>query len=383
MAGRPTVGVEQLRSYRIVRTGLLRSSAVNRLGIWDLGIQDRDGSSRLALAVRVADPTTVPDQWPDPGAGDTDQVLVWSLRGAPHLHRRSDVAALAGRLRPVDEHRAAAELVGDAARLRSTGGDPLAAIDAVVSALRSVVTMPMTKGEASAAVTAAIPEQFAAACRSCGSTHVLEQLFRRSALPAGIGLVPDTKPVRLAPIRPAVRETRPTAQRSDLTPLVAAYYENFGAGSPADVAAFIGTSTDAVEGVLPDSLTTATVAGHRTLVTDDLLSSATDGADHAAGSAVRLLPTSDPLLAPRDRHVWTTEEPVRKELWPVIGSPGAVLAHTAIVGSWRTRLRGSRLTLTVSPFRRLGRTVLDRLRTEAELVAALRGAADVEVAVSD
>src|SRR5664279_2744348 len=46
----------QLRAHRILGSGLARAAArPAELPIWDLGMQDRDGSSRLAIATRLAD----------------------------------------------------------------------------------------------------------------------------------------------------------------------------------------------------------------------------------------------------------------------------------------------------------------------------------------
>ena len=92
MTGAPAVTGNQVRAYRILASGLDRATAdPKKLPLWDLGIQDRDGSTRLALAARLADPAAVPDL-PDPGSRSWS-ALVWSLRGSPHLHRRADLAA--------------------------------------------------------------------------------------------------------------------------------------------------------------------------------------------------------------------------------------------------------------------------------------------------
>ena len=51
------LSAEQIRAHRILSSGLDRSAAsADRLPVWDLGLQDRDGSSRLALAARLETP---------------------------------------------------------------------------------------------------------------------------------------------------------------------------------------------------------------------------------------------------------------------------------------------------------------------------------------
>ncbi|HUG87836.1 MAG TPA: crosslink repair DNA glycosylase YcaQ family protein [Actinomycetota bacterium] len=49
--------------------------------------------------------------------------------------------------------------------------------------------------------------------------------------------------------------------------------------------------------------------------------------------------------------------------------PLGVLVDGEIVGAWRSRLKGSRLEVTVDPFARLSRTVRDAVTAEAEQVA--------------
>jgi len=51
--------------------------------------------------------------------------------------------------------------------------------------MAEVVTRPMTKPEASAAVTEHLPDELSGFCEPCGSVHVYELLFRCAALPAG------------------------------------------------------------------------------------------------------------------------------------------------------------------------------------------------------
>src|SRR5664279_4435034 len=211
----------QLRAHRILGTGLARTTTgPAQLPVWDLGIQDRDGSSRLAIATRLADPAAI-GSVDEPG-GTGGPVLLWSLRGAPHLHRRADAARFAAALWPADD--------ADAA-------DPLQAYRVVSDAMRAVITDATVKGAASAAVTAAIPAQYSGFCRACGSVHVREMLFRVAALPAAIGLIADTKPVALEPL--SHPHPPPSGQRR-LDELVTWYYRLYGTGTAAEVATHLG-----------------------------------------------------------------------------------------------------------------------------------------------
>lgn len=371
------LSAEQVRAHRVLASGLDRSAnAPEGLPVWDLGVQDRDGSSRLALSARLPDPALVPEA-PDPGEpGPLAQV--WSLRGAPHLHRRADLPDLARALWPIDEADAAARLAGDTARLAAAGAQPLPAYRAVVKAMRLAVTAPLVKGRASAAVTKVLPRKYSGHCAVCRSTHVRELVFRVAALPAGVGLVPDTRPAVLAPLAGVLTEAGPAA---GIDRLVAACYRVHGVATTAEVAAHLGTSAGCIKPAVPDDMVPVLVGGSRSAaraaMVDELV-----GVDVAAASRlVRLLPGSDPFLQPRDRAVLTTERDRQKTLWPVIGQPGAVLAAGGVAGVWRTRLSGRRLTITVTPWHRFSAREHALLADEAQLVGALRGARATVLAI--
>jgi len=373
----------QLRAHRILGSGLARAAArPAELPIWDLGIQDRDGSSRLAIATRLADPAAVGivDQ---PG-GTGGPVLLWSLRGAPHLHRRADAARFAAALWPADDADAAAGLSGDAGRLHSDGADPLQAYRVVSGAMRQVITEATVKGAASAAVTAAIPAQYSGFCRGCGSVHVREMLFRVAALPAAVGLVPDTKPVVLEPLsHPYPAPSAGQSGQRRLDELVTGYYRLYGTGTAAEVATHLGTSAASIYGSLPADLVTVTVDGARTKAPAAMVDRLAGADIEAAAGLVRLLPPADPLLQPRDRAVLAPDRASQKELWPILGSPGAVLARGGVAGIWRTRTSGRTLTVTVTPWRNLSKDERTAVQSEAELVGAIRGAARTQLVVTD
>jgi len=364
----------QVRAHRILTSGLARNAAA--LPIWDLGVQDRDGSARLALAARLDDPADLPTIDEPAGSGGT--VLAWSLRGSPHLHRRADLQRFAAALWPADDADAGARLVGDAGRLLADGADPLEAVTRVSDAMRAVITAPMVKGAASAAVTAAIPAEYSGFCRGCRSVHVRELLFRLAALPAAIGALPNTKPIVLAPL--ASPFPRP-AEQHGLGGLVAAYYRAYGVGTPSDVGTHLGTSAACIRPQLPDDLVPVTVDGSRSQAPAGILDQLHAADLDAAARITRLLPPSDPLLQPRDRAVLTSDREQQRALWPTLGSPGAVLAGGGVVGSWRTRLAGRSLTLTIDPWRRLTAAERTALEDEAQLVGAVRGAARTTLAI--
>jgi hypothetical protein len=96
-------------------------------------------------------------------------------------------------------------------------------------------------------------------------------------------------------------------------------------------------------------------------------------------SGVRLLPAQDPFLQQRDRTMLLKDEVARKKLWRPVRGPGAVLVDGEIVGVWQARKAGSRLQMTVEPFRRLSPRVRAEVEGEAERMAPFRGLASTQV----
>ncbi|MEO5680372.1 MAG: crosslink repair DNA glycosylase YcaQ family protein [Acidimicrobiales bacterium] len=99
----------------------------------------------------------------------------------------------------------------------------------------------------------------------------------------------------------------------------------------------------------------------------------------AAGAAapprtVRLLGPYDPYLQLRDRTLLVANEAHRKDLWRVLGRPGAIVADGEVAGTWRPRAAGRRFTLLIQPWASLPSTDRARLDEEAERLAAHRGA---------
>src|SRR5262245_50312181 len=127
----------QVMAYRIATTGLARTTAErpSALPVLDLGVQDTPyGSAPLALAARATGPLD-----------DESLVLAWAARGAPHLHRRGDVPAVARALWPLSDADATARIMNP--RIAEGARLGVAAFTAAATALREVVTEPMPKGE--------------------------------------------------------------------------------------------------------------------------------------------------------------------------------------------------------------------------------------------
>ncbi|GAA3224010.1 crosslink repair DNA glycosylase YcaQ family protein [Actinocorallia longicatena] len=325
--------------------------------VLSLGVQDTPyGSARLALAAR--------------GASTDGLALVWAVRGAPHLHRRADLPALAGALWPLSDADAAKRIGSSAIKEGAKLG--LAAFEATAAAFRAAVRAPMPKGAVSAAVSAAIPAELTFWCATCGSQHVSGLLFQTAGLFGAVELVPEGGGTTIAPLP----EPFPVPAKAAGT---AGYLETFlrllGPGTPAEAAKFLGTSPTAARPAWTDAdLTEIIVDGVRgwfpTEHVDALLKAP------EPSPMLRLLPPGDPYLQTRNRPFLVPDKAVEKELWRPLGNPGAILLNGEIAGTWRPKLAGRRLDLTVTAFTELPRTELE---SEAALVGEVRGATTVRL----
>jgi winged helix DNA-binding protein len=321
--------------------------------VLDLGVQDtgRDGAS-WALANRG-----VPVASPAALAADRDLVLVWSLRGAPHHYRRRDLAGVLDATTPYSDADARKRTLDASRPLTAAGVGMLEALGVVARTMHEVVDRPTLKGELSRALTARLPEPYLRWCNPCQATHVYEQTFRLAALAAGLELEPGTSPPVLHRIdgwRRAPALGDPERAPAHLR-VVDAYARLCGPTTPAATATFLDVPTSVVKEhwpaeppVLPEPA-----------VTDGL---------------VRLLGPFDLWLQARDRSVVVPDGSRHQALWPTIGRPGAVLVGTEVVGTWRPKASGRKLTITVEAWDALPVGDRNRVEEQADRLATHRGA---------
>lgn len=369
-----TVDRRQVLAYRVAAQGLHRDSAApGDLAVLDLGVQETTvRSARVALAARL--PRTAGDPAGDP-ATDPALTLLWSVRGAPHLHRTTDVAGLAATLWPLSDADALARLAAERAPFKAAGVAGLEGFTAAARALHDAVTAPTVKGEASAAVTARLPAAYSHWCEPCGATHVYGGLFQTVGVFAGVRLEPDTTPAVLAPL-----DERPPIPPPAVGPaaLLRSYLRLLGPATPADAAAYLGSTRTALRPAWPDDLVEVTVDGRRAWLPAEQLDALRT--PPPAADVVRLLPVADPYLQARDRDLLVPDRARRAAVWRNVSSPGAVLAGGEVAGVWRARKAGAkRLDITVQPFAAPPAGTRRAIAAEAERVAAARAAGDVRV----
>ncbi|GAB3662750.1 crosslink repair DNA glycosylase YcaQ family protein [Actinocorallia lasiicapitis] len=349
-----TTNRAQVLAYRVAAHRFDRSSAEPE--VLALGVQDTPyGSARLALAAR--------------GASDEGLPLVWGVRGAPHLHRKADLSALASALWPLSDADATARInssvIKDGAKLG------IAAFQAAAEAFRATVRTELPKGEVSRAVSALVPAELTFWCKTCGSQHISGALFQQAGLFGGVGLAVDRGKTLIAPLPDPFPVP---AAASGTAGYLATYLRLLGPGTPAETAKFLGTTVTAAKTAWPDGLVHVDVDGVPLWFPEAEASALLSAA--AASGLLRLLPPGDPYLQTRNRPFLVPDKDREKELWRPLGNPGAVLLDGEIAGTWRTARSGSRLDLTVTAFTPLPRALLE---AEAETVATAKGASSVRI----
>lgn len=368
-----TIDRAQVLAYRVAAQGLHRGAAsVAELDVLDLGVQEAMGHpAAYAYAARLPDGA---DLAPPVGPGE-DLALAWTFRGAPHVHRRSDLNAVTAALWPMSEADATGRLNETGPSVAKAGIDALDQFGRATEAMHAVVSSSIAKGAASTAVTERLPDVMRRDCRPCQARHVSDSAMRATSLPAGVELEPGTAPPVL--VR-RVRARRP--KRTDtaaLARLASHYLRLLGPAGPAEVAGYLGVRrADLVEHAWPADLVEVDVDGRRCWLPADDVDRLTAPYDP---EMVRLLGPFDPYLQARDRDLLVPDKAAQKALWPTLGRPGALLVDGEVAGTWRAKATKTGLTLTVEPFAPLPSTRWREVDAEAQRIGEVRSARDIAV----
>jgi Winged helix DNA-binding domain len=364
---------EQVLAFRIAAQGLLRDGAqsVDGLSVLDLGVQQAMGHpAALAFAARLP---AGADVRPPIGPGE-DLALAWTLRGAPHVHRRRDLDALAAALVPLSEADATGRLNETGPSIARKGLPALEQYATAVRELRSVVNAPTAKGAVSTAVTRRIPAAMRRDCRPCGTSHISDSAMRAAFLGAGLELDPDTSPPLLLR-RPRAKQPE-RADPAALLALARRYLALLGPAGVGDFAGFLDARRADLAARWPDDLEAVAVEG-RTLQIGAGDVAALRSA--APPELVRLLGPFDPFLQAGDRTLLVPDTGLHKALWPVLGRPGVLLVNGEVLGSWRSKATRTRITLTVEAFAPLPKSLWAQVEAEADRVREARAVAEVAV----
>ena len=340
----------------------------DEVALLDYGVQDTGAGAGWALALRGLDSV-------DPEA----LALCWTLRGAPHAYRRRDLASVAVATSPFSEGDAAKRIFDASKPLRGAGIDVLEALRVVSGHLRGLSRIPIAKGEASGQLTSLLDEPYLRWCRPCGTTHVYEQPFRLAALQAGLELAPDTSPPLLRRVEglAPLHFARSGTEAEPRFHAVRNYLRFFGPSRPRDVATFLDAPQADVKSQWPDDAVEVEVgdvdgprSAARSVLAVDLAELA-DGSPARPG-VVRLVGPYDPYLQLRDRELLVADEARRKQLWPVLGRPGAIVVDGEVTGTWRPRTSGRKLSLEIEHWVKASSPTTAGIAEQAERLAAHR-----------
>ncbi|MCF0093762.1 winged helix DNA-binding domain-containing protein [Micromonospora sp. MH99] len=331
--------------------GTLADTAVLDIGVQNTG---PDGA-RWALAARGVDVTAL---------SDADVVLLWTVRGAPHLYRRADVGHVVAAVEPFSDADAGKRIYDAAKPLKAAGIGNLAALDEVAARMREIVTTPTVKGDVSGRLATVLPEPYLRFCRVCDATHLYEMPFRLAAARAGLELQLDTSP----PVLRRITGFRKASAPADRFDVIRAYLRLLGPATPKQVAGYLDAPVKDVKARWPDDVVEVTVDGE----SRSLLAADEEALTSAGGGVTRLLGPFDLFLQAKDRATLAPDAARAKELWPVLGRPGAVLVDGDLVGTWRPRKSGRTLTVAVQPWQRLSTGTREAITAQAERLAAHR-----------
>ena len=356
---------QQVLAYRVAAQQLDRSAkSIRGLRVLDIGVQDAGGEqARLAFDARLGGTPSA-----DVFGPSKTLALVWSLRGAPYVHRRADLDSLTGALYPLSEADAMQRINETGPSVQRAGIAALEQYELTVAAMRAAVSKPIAKGAVSTAVTKAVPAPMRRACRACKTSHISESAMRATFLAAGLELEPGTSPPVMQRRTGSKRVSGPDMKA--LAALCRAYLTLLGPATPSHVAGYLEARRADVEQAWPDDLAAVSVDGaERWLPAKQVrvLEKA------KTPDVVRLLGGFDPFLQARDRDLIVPDKAVHKALWPVLGRPGAVFVHGEVVGTWRPNSAGKKLAVLVREFVPLPKPVCTEVETEADRVAAVRG----------
>ena len=363
-----TVTRAQVIAYRVAAQGLHReASQAQQLAVLAIGVQDAAGElARLAFDARLE--AAPPTDLYGPGK---PLALVWSLRGAPHVHRREDLDAVAAALFPLSEADATSRLNETGPSVARSGIPALEQFALATAALRAAVVTATGKGAASTAATKRLPAAMHRNCRACKASHLSDSAMRLASIAAGLELQPGTAP--------PVLQRRPKAKLATKPDLVAlrrllrAYLTLLGPATLGDAAGYLEARRADVEQAWPEDLVEVKVDGRSAWLPAACIKDLEKPPDP---DLVRILGPFDPYMQARDRDVIvpdTSAKGVHKALWPVLGRPSVLFAEGEVVGTVRPRASGKKLTLSVEPFAKLPPSIWDEVEVEAQRVGTVRG----------
>jgi hypothetical protein len=380
--------VPDLDRHQIVAFRLASHNLAARLGPRSIvkaaaacGIQETPiGSAALALCARVEGLT--PSALDRALLEERTLIHLWSLRGAPYVIPSRDLDVFTAGALPYDRGSFDVFLGGWAPAIKEAGLDAFDLLAKMTTATRTLLdgstldvnelrddlldkVRSLSRIERPKEARHDMPEPLYRAIGLAGAACIVEGRGTDSVLAR-----PDQW------LRTDLPESNPPAARAEL---VRRFLHGYGPSTPRRFAEWTGRSLSdakaAFELVSRELVEVRVAEGQAWLLSSDLEAIASP----PRPTGVRMLPAQDPFLQQRDRTVLLEDDVARKRLWRPVRGPGAVLIDGEIVALWHARKAGSRLKVSIEPFRRLSARVRAQIEKETERLAPFRGQDSTQV----
>jgi hypothetical protein len=377
---------DQILAFRLASHNLSRRLKLGSLveAAAACGIQETPlGTAAVALLTRVEGLS--PDALEVALAGERSLVTLWSVRGAPYVVPADDLGAFTAGALPLDAASFRQSLGGWSAALEEAGLDPFETLEQMVSAANDLLDgRTMNVNELRDAIYAQVTSLSLVKRPGFARDDMPEPLFRAvgtagaACIVAGRGT--DAELARLDQwLKKTIPRPDPAEARAELA---RRFLHCYGPASPQHFADWTQRSlADAKNAfsLIQDELAPITLDRKAVWFLrrdEDALASPPEP------SGVRLLPVQDPYLQQRDRATVLEDKAFRRKLWQPVRGPGGVLANGEIVGTWRARALGKRLSVSVEAFDGLASSVQEEIYAEAESIAPFRGCDGVDFNVA-
>lgn len=388
-----TVSAGEVIAFRLGAQSLLDRAEAD--GLLDVagrcGVQNSPpGSALLSLHARVRGVTR--EQFDTLVAEDKSLVQTWCMRGAPYVVPTADAPVfITGALPPTEDARRNL-LLGAGPDVDRLGMGLTEAAELTAAQIRGVLSgRRLAIDELGAEVARRIARTLPAKQREIWDAegpHAAGQPLGEAVVHFCLRLLTLQGIVCFAPrdgnkapfvlvdewLGRPIPDVDPAAARAEL---LRRYLRCYGPSTRAGFAAWLGVragDTNPWWSLIEDELTPVAYDGRSWMLTRDL--EALRSAPTPRG--VRLLPPRDPYTLVRDRTTLVAKQ-YQRDVWKAIGPPGTVLVDGAILGTWRPRKKGRRLTIAVTPFTTLPSRHEAAVRDEADQLGPLRDATSVAV----
>ena len=361
---------EQILAFRLARCGLATRDAAGlaSAAVPPAAAFTRDAALQ-ALSARCA--TITREGYDDATDSGREIVVAYAIRGAIHALPAADWPLFGAALIATEEDELGRQLGRQMQKLGDEHGFEQGWALAEVSAATKDALKggrALSKVDLHEELRARLPDELLPWCKGCASHHAPPMLWRFATIDAGVRLDSERR------YRSGRLGRKPAAEEA-----VRRFLSAYGPATTADFAEWTGVAPSHAKRLwarLEDELVEVAAGRQKAWA---LASDEHDLMEPPKASGVTLIPPGDPYLQRVNRPLLAPDDALRKTLFRPVASPGVVLKDGRLAGSWKPKLKGKKLELTVE---KLGRLAKKDVAAEAERIATLRGARDLTVTIA-